>query len=55
MQAHKISSYKDGLVWVRFCTVCGEDVDLSGSCSGRYIDKNEKVVENKVDKDKEPE
>lgn len=53
MVPHKRSKYKDGLVWVEYCTVCGEDEDLNGLCPGKYVDKKQKNEKNEVDNEKE--
>lgn len=37
MYAHKLTTYEDApRVMVVFCSVCGQDSDLAGSCPGAY-------------------
>ena len=51
-RAHKLSQYRDGDVWVVFCSICSAEGDkLTASCPGGYI---EKKLDKEVDKQTEP-
>jgi hypothetical protein len=56
--AHNISQYRDGNVWVAFCTVCSqEESDLSNPCPGKFVGIKKpscESVDKRVDKAKEP-